>query len=230
MEAELRALGTPERAAHEKRYLKSDLDFAGATVWQIDGVVRAFVREHGILPHDQLVALVSALWERLVHERRMAAVALLSRHVAVLEPADMPLLERLIRESRTWALVDGLAGDVLARVLLSHPEIASVLDRWATDPDFWLRRAALLAHLQRLRGGGELADFARYADAMLDEREFFIRKAIGWVLREAGKRRSGDVIAWLEPRLQRAAGITVREAVKYLPEADRGRLLEARRR
>ena len=52
---------------------------------------------------------------------------------------------------------------------------------------------------------------------MLDEREFFIRKAIGWVLREAGKRRPEEVAAWLAPRTDRASGVTMREAVKYLP-------------
>ena len=52
---------------------------------------------------------------------------------------------------------------------------------------------------------------------MLEEREFFIRKAIGWVLREAGKRRPDDVAAWLAPRTDRASGVTMREAVKYLP-------------
>jgi 3-methyladenine DNA glycosylase AlkD len=60
---------------------------------------------------------------------------------------------------------------------------------------------------------------------MLEEREFFIRKAIGWVLREVGKRRPRDVISWLEPRVQRASGVTMREAVKYLPPADAERLM-----
>jgi 3-methyladenine DNA glycosylase AlkD len=59
--------------------------------------------------------------------------------------------------------------------------------------------------------------FARYADGMLSEREFFIRKAIGWVLRETGKKRPELVAAWLAPRAHRASGLTVREAVKYLP-------------
>jgi len=62
---------------------------------------------------------------------------------------------------------------------------------------------------------------------MLDEREFFIRKAIGWVLRETGKRRAPEVIAWLEPRTGRASGITIREAVRYLPAPDAERLMTA---
>ena len=64
---------------------------------------------------------------------------------------------------------------------------------------------------------------------MLDEREFFIRKAIGWVLRETEKRRPDEVIAWLAPRTHRASGVTMREAVRYLPELDASRLMAAYR-
>ena len=77
---------------------------------------------------------------------------------------------------------------------------------------------------------GKLDRFLARAEPMLEEREFFIRKAIGWVLREAGKRRPADVVAWLAPRTHRASGVTVREAVKYLPAVDAERLTTAHRK
>ncbi len=64
---------------------------------------------------------------------------------------------------------------------------------------------------------------------MLDEKEFFIRKAIGWVLREVGKKRPDEVVAWLAPRTDRASGVTMREAVRYLPAGERERLMAAYR-
>jgi 3-methyladenine DNA glycosylase AlkD len=64
---------------------------------------------------------------------------------------------------------------------------------------------------------------------MLDEKEFFIRKAIGWVLREAGKTRPGEVAAWLADRVDRVSGVTLREAVKYLSQEDARRLRAAYR-
>jgi 3-methyladenine DNA glycosylase AlkD len=64
---------------------------------------------------------------------------------------------------------------------------------------------------------------------MLDEREFFIRKAIGWVLREAGRRRPDEVAAWLAPRTHRASGVTMREAVKRMAPGEAARLMEAYR-
>ena len=230
IERRLRAIGTPTRAEGEKAYLKSDLEFVGATVWQTRAAVRAVLAEHPIDVHADVVALAEALWLKPIHERRAAACIVLDERVDRLSAADLPFLERLLRESRTWALVDELAGDVVARLLVSEPAgVGPTLDRWATDPDFWIRRSALLAHLRRIRAGEELGSFARYADAMLDEREFFIRKAIGWVLREAGKRRPAEVVGWLEPRTHRASGVTMREAVKYLPRPDADRLMAAYR-
>jgi 3-methyladenine DNA glycosylase AlkD len=230
IETRLREISRPERAAQEQRYLKSDLDFLGATVWQIRAVVKAHVAELPSLDHDELIALVEALWAEPIHERRMAATVLLEMRNGWLTAADLPLLERLIRASLTWALVDGLAGDVVGDILAADGAgTQPVLDRWARADDFWVRRSALLAWLRPLRAGAPLDRFLGYADRMLDEREFFIRKAIGWVLREVGKRRPIEVMDWLAPRTHRASGVTMREATKYLPPADRERLMLAYR-
>jgi 3-methyladenine DNA glycosylase AlkD len=229
IEGQLRALGSPTRAEEEKRYLKSELHFLGATVWQIRREVKAFVERYPSLSHEELVQLVEALWSQPVFERRLAAAMLLDRYPSLIGPADLVLLERLVRESRTWALVDALAGDVIGPLLVRHPRAASRLDRWARDRDFWVRRAALLAMLEPLKQGASFRRFAGYADAMLDEKEFFIRKAIGWVLRDTGKRRPQEVFDWVAPRTARVSGVTIREAVKYLDPRQREELMSAYR-
>jgi 3-methyladenine DNA glycosylase AlkD len=225
-ERALRELGTASRAASEKAYLKSDLEFAGTGIPAIRAHVVAWCKAHPGLAHDELTALADALWQSPLYECKAAAVVLLERSAPLLGPADLPLLERLLRTSHTWALVDGLAVNVAGDVAARYQQAGAVLDRWAGDDDFWLRRSALLALLRPLRaGGGDFERFARYADAMLTEREFFIRKAIGWVLREVGKRRPDLVAGWLGPRVHLAAGVTVREAVKPLPAPVRAALL-----
>ena len=104
-------------------------------------------------------------------------------------------------------------------------QVVAALDarlRAAADPD----RASTEKDYRR--GEGDWDRFAELADRMLEEREFFVRKAIGWVLRETAKRRPELVADWLEPRAQRAAGLTVREAIKPLSAHDRDRILTAR--
>ena len=223
IEAELRAEADPERAVKEKAYLKSEMTHLGVKVPLIRKITKKHVRG---LEHDDVVALVEALWAPDIHELRMAAVEAVLARWRVLGPADVPLLERLLRESKTWALVDALAVSGVGRLVERHPELGAVLDRWAEDDDFWIRRSAMLALLKPLRtGAGDWARFTRYADAMLEEKEFFIRKAIGWILREAGRKNPARVDAWITPRVARASGVTMREAVKPLPEARREALM-----
>jgi 3-methyladenine DNA glycosylase AlkD len=232
LEQELRTAGGPERAAKERAYLKSSLEHFGTSVPAIRAVAVRLQRSHPELGHDDVVRLVEVLWSQPVHERRMLAVEVLDRYPDRLAPADLGLVERLVRESKTWALVDGLAADVAGRIVLAAPDdavVGATLDRWAGDDDFWVRRSALLAELKVLRDGGDFSRFARHADAMLDEKEFFIRKAIGWVLRETARTRPDEVVAWLVPRVSLASGVTLREAVKPLSDDQRARLGVRRR-
>jgi 3-methyladenine DNA glycosylase AlkD len=230
LEVRLRAFADAERAEGEKRYLKSDLQFLGVTMGQIRAAVKDAARGLPAVTHDELVMLVEALWAVPLFERRMAAILVLDRFAGLLRAADAPLVERLVRESRTWALVDPLSTDVLGGILGRDAEgISPVLDRWATDADFWIRRSSLLAELRPIRAGATLDRFLRRADPMLEEGEFFIRKAIGWVLREGGKRRPAEVTTWLAHRTHRSSGVTMREAVKYLPAGDQERLMNAHR-
>jgi 3-methyladenine DNA glycosylase AlkD len=227
--AELRAAGQPGRAAAEKTYLKSDLDFFGVGVPAARAIVRAWCRAHPELGHDELTALAADLWGRPHYECRMAAQMLLILNPALLGPADVPQLEQILREARTWALVDGLTCDLMGPLVERHPELTRVLDRWAADPDFWIRRSALLSLLLPLRRGeGDFERFSRYADQMLADKEFFIRKAIGWVLRETARKRPALVAAWLEPRVTQLSGVSFREAIKPLPEPARATLLTLR--
>jgi 3-methyladenine DNA glycosylase AlkD len=225
IEAELRRSGSPERAAGEKSYLKSDLRFLGVTLAEIRRVAKEAARDPR-LDGGGVIRLVEELWREPVFERRMVAALVLEFRADEIGREDLELIERLIRESRTWALVDALAGDVVGEMAL-RLRIGRTLDRWARDDDFWMRRASLLAELKPLKHDVPFQPFARRADRMLEEREFFIRKAIGWVLRETSKRRPDEVYRWIAPRTHRASGVTMREAVKYLDVRRADRLMAA---
>lgn len=225
LDAALRAAGDPARAEQERRYLKSTREHAGVGV----PAVRKLARGVGHLDHDVLIESVEGLWASPLYEANAAAVELLVYNLAALGPADVPLIERLLRESGTWALVDNLADNVIGPLVERFPELAATLDRWASDPDFWIRRSALLALLTPLRRGeGDFERFTGYVDGMLEEREFFIRKAIGWVLRDTARKRPDLVYDWLLPRATRASGVTLREAVKYLTADQQAKILALR--
>ena len=170
----------------------------------------------------QRLAVVRALWRTRNHELRSAGIFLLERHQPDLVGRDMPLLETLLRASRSWAYVDWLCTRVVAPLVEREPGLSRVLRRWARDSDFWIRRSALLSLLPALRrGDGDFVLFEALAVPMLGETEFFIRKAIGWVLREVSHRRPALTAAFVRRHAARLSGVTWREAAKYVPPADR---------
>ena len=227
IDAAFRAVGDADRAAYMKAYLKSDLEFRGVETAGIRRQVVDFLQAGESPTRDEVVALVRACWERPIYELRSFAVSVLGRRADLLIEDDIALVEELVRGSKTWAHVDSLAPRAGALVE-AYPELSAVLDRWAEDDNFWVRRAAMLALLPALeRGEGDINRFLRYADRMLDETEFFIRKAIGWVLREVAKKRPDAVHDFLAPRIDRVSGVTVREAVKYLPVDQKDELMRA---
>jgi 3-methyladenine DNA glycosylase AlkD len=227
---ELRPLGSAERAVREKRYLKSDLEFFGVPVPAIRRVVKAAVRGYPGLDASEMVAWATALWREPVHERRAAAVEVLTLAAPRLSGSDLATVERLVRESLTWAYVDALAGAVAGEIVLHDPAGAwPRVDAWAVADDFWVRRSALLTLLRGIRGGTpELRRFTRYAEPMLTEKEFFIRKALGWVLREISRRDPDWVTDWTESHISEMSGVTLREAVRHLPADAAGRLRASR--
>ncbi|HVX33662.1 MAG TPA: DNA alkylation repair protein [Solirubrobacterales bacterium] len=226
IERALAEVGTAERAAGTRRYLKSAMRHLGASVPQIRKEAKGAAAEVG--SRRELRALAEELWAEPVFERRACAAFLLDYRVDLLGPADVPAIRRYVASSRTWALVDPLSVDVLGHLLSAHPEVAARLDPWTRDRDFWVRRAALLSQIRPLKAGADFDRFARWADPMLEEREFFVGKAIGWVLRETAKTRGAEVYEWLLPRAPRASAVTIREAVKYLAPDQREAILAAR--
>lgn len=213
----LRPLGTRERAEGAKSYLKSDLDFIGVTTPDLRAAARLWLKAHPDLDRPALLALAGDLWATDNHELRSFGLELLQARIALLRSEDVDLLEDLLRRSRSWAYVDFIATQLVGPLVERDPRLNDRLDRWVKDPDFWLRRTAVLALLGPLRrGGGDWPRFVRYADRLLGEKEFFIRKALGWVLREVSKKDPERVRRFLAERERRVSGVTRREAEKYL--------------
>jgi 3-methyladenine DNA glycosylase AlkD len=226
----LRELGTPHRAAAERAYLKSTLRHLGVPVPAVRRVVRTWVRHHPVITADDVVQLADELWGRPVHETRLAAIELLSAVPGAVTAVRLPWLEARLRECRTWALVDPLAGVVADLACRDPDSVLPVLDRWVTDDDFWVRRAAVLSLRSSLRRGEQLHRLFAYAEQLLPETEFFIRKVLGWVLREEAPRHPREVSAWLRAHMSEMNLVTLREPLRKLPDAAELRLLYDTRR
>ena len=145
----LRFEGSEFRAEADAERIGGGLRFYGASVGAIRGTVRDAGRRHPGLTHDEVTALAAELWEDPVYERRLAAIVLLQGQVRMLRGNDLTRIEQFLRDARVGELVDPLAADVV-RPLLDRLEGAEaerarrIIERWTTDPDPMLRRAAAL--------------------------------------------------------------------------------------
>lgn len=218
----LRRAGSVARAVGEKAYLKSDLRFWGTSQDSIREAVREYCDAHPNLTRAELRAVAETLYATDVHELRAAAIGVLERERETLDHRDLPWLVAIVRKSKSWAYVDWIAPKVIGDVIARDPRARKRLTVWAKDTNFWVRRAALLAEHDALRaGGGDFVLWSRLAASMLDEREFFIRKAIGWVLREVSKKRPELTYAFLLKHRDRVSRLSLLEGAKYLPAANR---------
>ena len=229
--AQLTAAGSPARAISEKAYLKSELQFVGSGVPAMRVIVKGWLRAHPNLDHDELFAVADALWVFEIHECRQSVVELLALRPTLITLLDVPWLYNTLRDSVTWALVDPLAGTVTADLAARDPHgLLPHLDRWVHDPDLWIRRSAVLSLRTLLRQDLELDRFFAYATVLLPEKEFFIRKVLGWVLCEVAARHPEMVSAWLCDHMAQMNLVTLREPMRRLPDADELRVLYDRRR
>lgn len=229
--ATLASASTPERAQHERAYLKSQLDFLGTPVPVIRRVARSWVRANPALPSADIWRVVDALWATRTHECWQVGTAILERVAPRLPATDLRRVERLLRQGQSWAHIDWLATAVAAPLVWRSAKPLPRLRRWSRDRNFWVRRTALLCYLPRLRAhSADITQFCELAEPLLDEQEFFIRKAIGWVLRQAVRQEPDAVAMFLERHLARVSGVTFREAVKYLPAARQRELARSRAR
>ena len=207
----------PARAVSEQAYLKHSFDeHLGVSVPVTRRIVADWRRDAGLDPDDAL-AVARELWRSPVFDDRRAAAEIWVAEAPRLGPEHLDELAVMVAGGRTWALVDPLAHVAAGVVLTAHPHSVGVADTWSTDASFWVRRLSVLCLSRPVRAGAvPFATFDRVADRLVDEREFFVAKAIGWVLRDIGRHDPASVAGWCTPRMARMSGVTWREARKVL--------------
>jgi 3-methyladenine DNA glycosylase AlkD len=212
----LKETGDPERAVQQQRYMKSELPYYGVTLSQLRPMLRPLIRQWQ--PSlEEWEATVRSLYDAATHrEERYAALALARSQRQYLDLDALPLARHLIEEGAWWDLVDEAAQHVLGPIVASYSgEMAPVLREWARDEDLWIRRAAVLSQL----GRKEQTDAELLRDvieANLANESFWLRKAIGWALRQYARTDPNWVRAVLAEWEDRLSPLSRREAAKHL--------------
>ena len=217
IEAVLRPLADDVRAVPMRAYMLDQFAFLG---------IRATPRRQAL--HDlpklsawtapDLVTLADKLWNLPEREFQYVAVDLLAKHHRQLGPDNVAHLLQLVQRKSWWDTVDGLAGvvgDILLRARPGQPDVQRAMDACLSHPNLWVRRVAMLHQLGWKTQTDELR-LLHYALTLASDPDFFIRKAIGWALRDHARTRPEEVRAFLAQHAQRLSSLTRREAGKHL--------------
>ena len=189
MRAALSEVGDAERARGQQAYMKSVLPYRGITSRELKALLRPLLADPVLAPRDrgEWEATVRALWhDPEVREERYAAIAVTGHRAArAWQDGDtLPLYRYLVETGAWWDLVDSVAPDRVGPILLSHKEsVEPVIRAWATDDDLWLRRTAVLSQLT-FKANTDTDLLREVVEANLDDTSFWLRKAIGWALRQ----------------------------------------------
>jgi len=222
---ELEKAGDPGRAVGQQAYMKSAMPFRGITAPALRSTLRPLLADPAYLlkDRDEWEATVRTLWDGAqFREERYAALAICGHRLYLpwsREPAEVPLYRHLVESGAWWDFVDEIASHRIGPILRAHPGTEPDRMRsWAVSSNLWVRRAAILSQLS----SRDQTDRDLLLDCIapnLADREFFIRKAIGWSLRQYA--RSGPAAAdWVRDQVDelgpRLSPLSRREALKHL--------------
>ena len=218
----LREAGDATRAARMRAYMKSDLPFHGVASPDCRVIMRDVLAAHELPDRATWLATVLALWDGAGHrEERYAALAVAKdrRYAGYRDPDCLPLYRHLVVTGAWWDLVDDVATHLVGPLLLAHPAaVRPTVAAWAGDEDRWLRRTAVICQVGA-KDRTDLPLLATVVEANLDDRDVFLRKAIGWALRRQARSDPGWVRDFVAAHDDRLSNLSRREALKHLSPA-----------
>lgn len=212
----LRRAADPDKAAGMQAYMRTDMPFYGVQKPGRVEILRELVARFPVPDRESYQKLVLGLWDLPHREEKYLALGVARRFREHVTPLSLPLYRNLIVEGAWWDFVDEIATKLIRRLVVEQPgQTWPVVDLWIDDEDMWLRRSAILCQI----GAKEDTDTDRlfgFCERRAFEGEFFIRKAIGWALREYAKTDPEAVAAFLASRRDRLSTLSYREASKHL--------------
>jgi 3-methyladenine DNA glycosylase AlkD len=219
VQSRFRPLADPKKAGEMAAYLKTEMPFYGVQKPDRAPVYREMKKRFAPTSRRQYEACVRALWRLAHREEKYAALEYASQATRFITSESLPLYEKLIREGAWWDFVDLVAIHLVGQtLLLERKRVRPIIEAWIDDDDFWIRRSALLSQIKHK----EKTDAKQLFDHCLrraHETEFFIRKAIGWALREYSYTEPQAVRKFLLANRDRLSKLSFREGAKQLVRA-----------
>jgi len=212
---ELQARANPANAAPMQAYMKTEQPYYGVKKPERVPVIRQM---RAYPPHDQRdwQRRILALWSLPHREERYLALDYMTMWPQYRKPASLPFCKRIIREGAWWDLVDPVAAWMVSPILKANRQtVKPVMDEWVEDEDLWVRRTAILSQLKHKTDTDE-RQLYNFCLRRAQEKDFFIRKAIGWALRDYSWTFPESVRDFLVDHREELSPLSYREGGKRL--------------
>lgn len=216
VESVLVPLANAENAAAMRAYMRGRFEYIGIPTPERRAAVKLLIRSFAPADAASLRAAAFALWQMREREYHYVAVDLLAHHSATLALDDLPWLFDLAQQNSWWDSVDVLVKVVGKAVRTSSAKGKRAMDRAIRAENMWVRRIAML-HQLGWRADTDTVRLFKYADRLASEKEFFIRKAIGWALRDYAWHDWRTVDRYLKAARESLSPLSYREAAKNFP-------------
>ena len=212
----LNRIANPLRALEMKAYMRNQFGFLGIQTPARRLIFKALPK----LPQDPklILHIANELWEKPEREFKYVACDLIAKNAKVLSLEDLTAIKKLLQKDAWWDTVDSLSGaigDIFLKEKLNHHRSQEMMDAWLQDSDFWVRRSAMI-HQLGWKNHTDTKRLSQYALKLSKESEFFIRKAIGWALRDYARCNPEFVRSFMKTNGAEFSNLTVREATKHL--------------
>ena len=218
--ADLAAVADPTRAAGMQDYMKSTMPYYGVRMPDLRAICKRAFDEHPLASCDRWQAAVLELWRKAKYrEERYVAMELAAqkRYAEYRTPVVLPMLEEMIFTGAWWDHVDE-AAHLVGQMLRAHPkEMRPVMRAWSTDENLWKRRVSIICQISFKRDTDLHLLYANIEPNLAD-RDFFIRKAIGWALRAYAWTDPAEVARYVREHESQLSGLSRREALKNIPD------------
>ncbi|MFH8976771.1 DNA alkylation repair protein [Streptomyces sp. NPDC017890] len=209
------AAADSQRAVAMRAYMRDVAPFLGLTSPVRRSLSRAVLAGLPRPGESDCIAVALRCWRLPEREYHYFAVDFLRRHVTHCSSGLLPVVRRLLTTVPWWDTVDLLAAHVVGGLVAADRDLTAEMDAWIADEDLWLVRAALL-HQLRYKERTDTERLFGHCLRQSGHDDFFVRKAIGWCLREYAKTDPDAVRAFVAGHGQRLAPLSVREALRNI--------------
>ena len=219
LRVELAAAGDPEKAVQQQRYMKSAMPYYGLAAPELRALLRPHLRSFAPGDRAEWERVVRTCWDDATHREEWYAAIALARHRSAhawQDAGTLDLYRHLVVTGAWWDVVDEIAQHLVGACLLAdRDQVTDVMRAWAVEDDLWLRRTSVICQISH--GADVDRDLLTFAiESNLDDTSFWLRKAIGWALRQHARVDPAWVRAYVDSLGDRLSGLSRREATKHL--------------